>query len=423
MPTNDDIIIADKFQPLFELLQDSNYKEVDTVILTGGRASTKSFNVAVLSLIGVVQNSWKVLFSRFTNTSIGDSIKLEVSDKIELLKFEDYVDDIQNRIKSKINDGFISFKGIKTGSKGQTANLKSLSGFNVFVVDEAEEIPDYETFKKVFYSIRSVDRRNLSILILNPTYRKHWIYKTFFKDKVTDGYCGVYENVLYIHSSYLDVNPDYIPDNIRKDYERLKIDNPDEYNNVVMGGWLNSLEGMLFNEPDLLFYDKLPTDPPICKITFVDIADEGTDNHSSPIGYIYENGDIYIPEVLFTKQSFIHNVPLTADLINRHKLEYARIENNYGGSAYILMIQDLIDKTELLPARATTNKHSRILSSEYTVKRKVYFRNDYKSDEMYNDFMECIFDYQKDGGAKHDDAPDSVEGLVTFARGLFPHLY
>lgn len=417
------IQIASKFEPLFELLDDETYKEVDTVILTGGRGSSKSYNVSLLALIGVVQKSWKVLFSRFTNTSIGDSIKLEVSDKIELLNFESYVEDIRNRISSKKNDGFISFKGIKTGSKGQTANLKSLSGFNIFVVDEAEEIPDYETFKKVFYSIRSVDRRNLSILILNPTFKKHWIFKKYFQDKVKDGFCGVHENVLYIHSSYLDVNPDYIPANIRRDYERLKEEDEQTYNNVVLGGWLNALEGMLFNEPDLNFYNELPKELPISKVTFVDVADAGDDFHSVPIGYIYEGGNIYIEDVLFTTLSFSSNVPMTAEIINRHKLDYARIESNYGGTAYILLIQDLIEETELYPARATTNKHSRILTSQYLIKKYVYFKSDYKDKEDYNKFMNNMFEYQKDGKADHDDAPDSLEGLVSFARGLYPHLY
>jgi phage terminase large subunit len=50
----------------------------------------------------------------------------------------------------------IAFKGIKTGSSQQTANLKSLEQFNAFVVDEADEMPDYETYEKVFLSIRSV---------------------------------------------------------------------------------------------------------------------------------------------------------------------------------------------------------------------------------------------------------------------------
>ena len=154
MQTNpNEIEISYKFQPLFELLNSDSINQVDTVVLTGGRASSKSFNVSLFSLIGVVDNAWKVLYSRFTNTSIGDSIKMEVSDKIETLNFEEKLTDTKYRIESNVNDGLISFKGIKTGSKGQTANLKSLSGFNIFVVDEAEEIPSFDTFKKVFYSI------------------------------------------------------------------------------------------------------------------------------------------------------------------------------------------------------------------------------------------------------------------------------
>ena len=145
-----DIEISSKFEPLFQLLDDNAFPEVDTVVLTGGRSSSKSYNVALLSLIGLVQYGWKSLYTRFTNTSIGDSIKTEVSDKIELLNFQNYVEDQKYQIISKNNDGHISFKGIKTGSKGQTANLKGLSGFNCFIVDEAEEIPSFETFKKVF---------------------------------------------------------------------------------------------------------------------------------------------------------------------------------------------------------------------------------------------------------------------------------
>lgn len=81
-----DIEISSKFEPLFQLLDDNAFPEVDTVVLTGGRSSSKSFNVALFTLIGLVERNWKTLYSRFTNTSIGDSIKTEVSDKIDLLK-------------------------------------------------------------------------------------------------------------------------------------------------------------------------------------------------------------------------------------------------------------------------------------------------------------------------------------------------
>lgn len=420
------IEIAKKFEPLFQLLNADAYKEVDTVILTGGRASSKSFTVALFALYACVELSWKILYSRFTNLSIGDSIKAEVSDKIELMGYEDKMKDNLTAIISKENEGKISFKGIKTGSKGQTANLKSLSGFNVFIVDEAEEIPSFETFKKVFYSIRSVNKRNISILILNPTVRNHWIYQKYFaKHKVKDGFCGVIDNVMYIHSSYLDVNPEYIPENIKKDYDRLKLEDIEEYTNIVKGGWKRQLDGVLFPKSDLNFYENLPTDKKlIAKLSFVDIADEGDDNHSVPVGYIYDDGSIYIEEVVFTQHSMSSNVPMTANILNDHRVDYARVENNFGGSAYVLLLQPLIkNKTELIPARATSNKHSRILNSQYKVKRHVYFKSSYEDDAQYNAFMNNVFDYLKDGESPHDDAPDSVEGLLQFAQSLFPHLY
>lgn len=418
-----DIEISKKFQPLFQLLDSNKFKNVDTVILTGGRASSKSFNVALLCLIGVVQEEWKVLFTRFTNSSIKDSIKAEVVDKIDLLNYPNLVKDTNNRIEALNNNGFIAFKGINVGSKSQTANLKSLSGFNVFVVDEAEEIPDYKTFKQVYYSIRSIDRRNLSILILNPTTKDNWIYKKmFFENKVKEGFCGVKDNIMYIHSSYLDINSKHIPPNIMRDYECLKIENRKEYDNIVMGGWLSVSEGMLFAPDDLNYYQDLPPESElISKLAFVDVADSGTDNHSVPIGYVYSDGRIYIEDVLFTTLDMTSNVPLTVEILNRHKVDYCRVETNYGGNAYILLMTEDV-KTELMGAKATTNKHARIINSQYLVRRNVYFRQDYKQSPDYLKFMNNLLNYQRDGKSEHDDAADSLEGLIMLARGMFDAL-
>lgn len=417
------ITIAEKFEPLFELLDDKAYPSVDTVILTGGRASSKSFNVGLLASLGLVEYDWKILYSRFTNTSIGDSIKTEVSDKIELLGYEDKV--IDNQYSISTEKGKIAFKGIKTGSKGQTANLKSLSGFNCFVVDEAEEIPNYETFKKVFYSIRSVERRNISILVLNPTTKNHWIYKHYFKAKsIPDGFCGVVDNVLYIHSSYLDVNPDYIPENIRKDYERLKEENPEEYKNIVLGGWITEAEGTLFKKDELQYYYLgQEGNESIGKIAFIDVADTGSDNHAVPIGKIVGN-KIYIEDVLFTKLGTDINVDLTANILNKHKPEFVRIESNFGGGMYTSLLRPLLNEVITpLPIRATSNKHSRIIQMSGFIKKFCVFRNDYELGSDYDKFMENINEYMMDESHDHDDAPDSIEGLCSMARSFHPHLW
>lgn len=423
------IEIIHKFEPLFEIMEDSTcYPDVSVVIITGGRYSFKSFTLAIFALRGAFLYGWRVLYSRFTNTSIGDSIKAEVSDKIELLGFEDEMEDTRNaiRMKDETETGYITFKGIKAGSKGQTANLKSLSGFNIWVIDEAEETPDFKTFEKVFLSIRSNKKRNLAIMILNPTLRTHWIYKWFFeRKKIKDGFNGIVDNVMYIHTSYLDGDQSLIPKNILDYYNKLKEDDPEEYDNIVLGGWKKQLDGVLFPIDDLNYYDSLPTNKRfISKISFIDVADEGDDYHSVPIGLLYDDGSIYIDDLIFTQESMSTNAHLTADILDYNKVEYCRVETNFGGSAYMIILQPLLKTSvSLLPARATSNKHARILNSQYRVKKKVFFKKKYSEDSEYSAFMNNIFEYMKDGSSEHDDAPDSIEGLLQLAQSLFPHLY
>ena len=295
-----DLDLSIKYKPLFELFDPKTHPDVDTVIVTGGRYSLKSFTVSTFSLMALVNYGWNVLYTRYTSMSIIDSVKPEVSDKVELLGLEGKVIDTNTHIERGGNR--IAFKGIKTGSKGQTANLKSLSGFNVFVNDEAEELPDYATFKKIYYSIRSQNKRNLTILILNPTTEDHWIYKEYFEKKgIEAGSNLVNDNVMYIHASYLDADKDLIPKNILKDYERMKKDDPAMYDNVIMGGWVREVEGQVFPRSKLMFYDKLPPDDQnYYTIAFVDTADEGEDNFAMPIARVYGN-DVFLIDAIFDK--------------------------------------------------------------------------------------------------------------------------
>lgn len=251
------IKFSKKYKPLFELLQ-GKHPEVDTVIITGGRGSAKSFVVAIFSLIALVDHYWSILYTRFTNVSITDSIKPEVESKISQLNFQDKVKSTNTHLERVLLDSEkglydedtiprIAFKGMKTGSGNQTANLKSLFGFNVFIVDEAEEIPDYDTYEKVFLSIRSNKHRNITILILNPTHVFHWIYKHFYEGYgLVGGVNTVKDNVMYIHTSYKDVPREYLANNIVKYYERLKEKFKDKYQKIVEGGWTDTVEGRAF---------------------------------------------------------------------------------------------------------------------------------------------------------------------------------
>jgi phage terminase large subunit len=234
---------SDKYEPLFKrLYEDSN---IDTFILTGGRFSAKSFTTSVFSGISLKDFQYKILYTRYTLTSAQDSIIPEFLGGLESLNITEEFEVNRDRVKH-FNNGEVVFKGMKTSSGNQTAALKSLKGFNCLIVDEAEEMPSQKDFEKIQLSIRHPSKPNISILILNPTTKEHWIYKKFFEDRgVNGGFNGVKDNVCYIHTSYLDCI-EHVPDNILLEFERMKATKPKEYNNVVLGGWLAKAEGVIF---------------------------------------------------------------------------------------------------------------------------------------------------------------------------------
>ena len=216
-------------------------------VITGGRASGKSFSVNIMLVLLTYEANHTILFTRYTLTSAYVSIIPEFIEKIELLdKFDDFhitKDEIINiRSGSKI-----VFKGIKTSSGDQTANLKSITGVTTWVLDEAEELTDEETFDKIDLTIRETKNQNRIILILNPTTKEHWIYQRFFEDKgIQEGINTSKDNTSYIHTTYQD-NLKNLSESFLKQIEELKIRRPLKYKHAIMGGWLNKAEGVIFN--------------------------------------------------------------------------------------------------------------------------------------------------------------------------------
>jgi PBSX family phage terminase large subunit len=415
---NEDVIkISNKFKPLFKLLNSNYHPEVDTVIITGGRYSLKSYSVSILALIAMVDYSWNILYTRFTNSTITDSVKPEVSDKIELLGYQDKVKDTESHIETKNNR--IAFKGIKPGQKSQTANLKSLSGFNCFINDEAEELPDYKTFKKIFYSIRDTEKRNLSILILNPTDKEHWIFKEFFEKKGIEGGDNcIVDNVMYIHSSYLDCNFSLMPKNILADYERMKIDDPDGYENIVMGGWISELDGLAFPKTSLKRYKEFPENVEYFTIGAIDAADEGTDNFAMPIARVYGNR-VYVFDCIFDQCNLTIQEGQVQSKVKECNINNLVIETNSFGAYFSRRIRELIPTIEVFGQFAKSNKIGRILAQSGIIKLYFYFPENPNPDLQR--FINQVTKLMKTSD-DNDDAPDSLAMLSAYLEkyyGLF----
>jgi phage terminase large subunit len=233
------IKLNSKYQALFK--NDTRF-----FIITGGRGSSKSFGVGTFANLLSFEQGHRILFTRQTMTSAHLSIIPEFQEKIDLMGVNDFFSINKSEIVNKQSGSEIIFKGIKTSSGDQTANLKSLQGVTTWILDEAEELTDESTFDKINLSIRQKGQQNRVILILNPATKEHWIYKRFFEQQgVQEGFNGTKGNVTYIHTTYED-NLKHLDQSFIDEIERIKETNPKKFNHVILGGWLDKAEGVVF---------------------------------------------------------------------------------------------------------------------------------------------------------------------------------
>jgi len=216
-------------------------------IVSGGRGSGKSFSVNALLVMLTYEAGHTILFTRYTLTSAYISIIPEFIDKLELFGFTQHFHITKDEIINKQTGSKIIFRGIKTSSGDQTANLKSLQGITTWVVDEAEELTDEQKFDTIDLSVRQQGKQNRVILILNPTTKEHFIYKRFFEDRgVQEGSNITKGNTTYIHTTYLD-NIDNLSKSYIEQIEQMRQRRPEKYKQQMLGAWLNKAEGVIFN--------------------------------------------------------------------------------------------------------------------------------------------------------------------------------
>jgi len=232
------IQIKDRYKSLGS---DSRY-----FVVTGGRGSGKSYSLNLFLLLLTYEAGHVILFTRYTLTSAHVSIIPEFIDKIDTADLRADFHITKDEIINLKTGSKILFKGIKTSSGTQTANLKSLAGVTTWVLDEAEELDNEEIFDKIDFSIRVKELQNRVILILNPSTKEHFIYKRFFESKgVEGGVNTVNGDTTYIHTTYLD-NVENLSSSYLARIEDIKINNPSKYKSVILGFWLDKAEGVVF---------------------------------------------------------------------------------------------------------------------------------------------------------------------------------
>jgi len=216
-------------------------------IVTGGRSSGKSYSINLVLCTLIAESGHVILFTRYTLRSASISIIPEFVEKIKLLNAEGAFIITKDEIIYKKTGSKIIFRGIKTSSGNQVANLKSLQGVTTWVLDEAEELVDEKIFDTIDLSVRKNGIQNRIIMILNPATKEHFIYKRFFEQSgVEAGSNHMVNDTTYIHTTYKD-NINNLSQNYLNQLEHIKKTNRDKYDHIILGGWLDKAEGVVFS--------------------------------------------------------------------------------------------------------------------------------------------------------------------------------
>jgi PBSX family phage terminase large subunit len=340
--------LLDIYKPLFINPPATRY-----FLVTGSRGSGKSYTLNLFLLNLTYEEGHVILFTRWTMVSAFISIIPEFIDKIELLNKEDDFEITQNEIVNKKTGSKILFKGIKTSSGVNTANLKSIANVTTLVIEESEEITDEDVFDRIDLSVRDKNKPNRVILVMNPSYKSHWIYKRWIAKPKAD--------CTYIHTTYLH-NRQNLSKSFLDAAERTKSENLHRYNHLFLGEWLDDAEGMLWNR-EIINRSRIQTAPELVrKIVAIDpaiTANIGSDETGIVVLGKDERGRIYVLEDLSGKYSPNEWSSLASSAVIRHGADCIVAEKNQGGEMVEAVIRQNDNKTRVKLVTATKGKYVR----------------------------------------------------------------
>ena len=209
-----------------------------------------------------------------------------------------------------------------------------------------------------------------------------------------------------------------MPPNILADYERMKQEDPTEYENIVLGGWITEPEGVLLPKSQLRFEDlsNIPAESIIYRFSISDPADTGGDKYSNPFIHVAEiDGRIvcFVKDVIHSTDGIEANAERVTEKAIENGIEAFFIENNGVGLAAAILIKNKLPKNvNYAPFHSSIKKETRIISHYEFVKKFFVFDKNYKDNPEYYSFINDLTGYIKNdenGVNKHKiDAIDAA---------------
>jgi hypothetical protein len=211
--------------------------------------------------------------------------------------------------------------------------------------------------------------------------------------------------------------------------------------NDDMAGWLAQYQqepierdGALFNSQHMNFYNgQLPDEEPLKVVSACDVALGGSDYLAMPVAYVYEDGSVYIHDVVYDNSEKIYTMPKVVTSIINNKVTNAFFEANAGGEGYKDEVGTELQKqgyeTNLTSKyaqqmilnngghtpKSAVRKEQRIWDNAENI-RRFYFRDTGYQNAEYRKFMNNVYSFTMTGKNKHDDAPDALASLAVFLK-------
>lgn len=193
--------------------------------------------------------------------------------------------------------------------------------------------------------------------------------------------------------------------------------------------------GIVFPEEELKKYFELPISGFERNIAAVDVAWGGGDSLAMPIVSEYDNGDIYLIDVIFSQAKKEETIPMVVNAIINNKITTCFFEANNGGDMYAEKVEEELKKENYKcnikwgKVPTTKTKLDRILAVQGAIKGspasdyRLYIkeRKTIKGNKMYNSAIDELVKFNQTPsmqGKQHDDFPDSLASLFTNVLGV-----
>lgn len=243
-------------------------------VLYGGRASSKSWDAAGVSLFAAQSSPLKVMCVRQFQNRIDDSVYTLLKNRINDFGFDGKFSIQRNTIKSVMGSQFVFY-----GLWRHIEEIKSTEGVDILWIEEAHNLTK-EQWEILEPTIRKEGSQVW--IIFNPKLVTDFVYKRFVKDPPP--------NTIVRKINY-DENP-FLSQTMLDIIEAKKIENEDDFNHIYLGEPIENDDQVIIKrswvKAAIDAHLKLGIETVGAHRVGFDVADDGADKNAT----VYAHGNV-----------------------------------------------------------------------------------------------------------------------------------